>query len=94
MFTLGLNGAKRTDYIENCFSEAGGPTDSHYNDGYYEYSLMCHFWRYTVWISEILGHLYVFFKVSDGTTGFLDENWSSTMKKIKKSTYDLYSLYF
>ncbi len=52
---------------------------------------MCSFWGYTVRISEILGHLNVFFKVSDGTTGFLDENWSSILKKIKKSKYDLSS---
>ncbi len=51
--------------------------------------MMCSFWSYTAMISEILGHLNVFFKISDGTTGFLDENWLSIVKKIKKSEYDL-----
>ncbi len=45
------------------------------------------FWSYTVRVSEILGHLCVFFKVSDVTTGFLDENWSSIVNKIKNSPY-------
>ncbi len=27
---------------------------------------------------------------SDGTTGFLDKNWSSVVKKIKKFKNDLY----
>ncbi len=31
---------------------------------------MCSFWSYTVRINEVLGHLYVFLKISDGTTGF------------------------
>ncbi len=44
-------------------------------------------------ISEILGHLHVFFLIPDGATGFLDENWSSIVKKIKKSKFDLNSLY-
>ncbi len=30
-----------------------------------------------------------FFLISDGTTGLLDENWSSIAKKIKKSKYDI-----
>ncbi len=30
-----------------------------------------------------------FIKISDGTTGFLDENWSNIVKNIKKSKYDL-----
>ncbi len=55
---------------------------------------MCSFWSYIVRISEILEHLRVFFKISDGTTGFLDENWSSIVKNLKKSKYDLNSLLY
>ncbi len=55
---------------------------------------MWSFWSYIVKISEILGHLHVFFKISDGTIGFLDENRSNTVKNIKKFKYDLYSYPF
>ncbi len=39
------------------------------------------FWSYTVKISEILGDFAYFKKISDCTTTFLDENWSSIVKK-------------
>ncbi len=57
---------------------------------------MCSFWSYTVKISEILEHLRVniiIFFIFNGTTGFLDENWSSLVEK-KKAKFDLYYLYF
>ncbi len=41
---------------------------------------MYSFWSYTVRKSETLAHLHVFFKLSDGTAGFFDENWSSIVK--------------
>ncbi len=43
---------------------------------------MCSFWSYTVRISEILGHLFVFFLNFWWYPGFLHENWSSIVKKM------------
>ncbi len=89
-----MNGAKSTHIAKTVSVKLVGSTDSSLQWLIRLIFYNVFFLRLYCKNKYILGHLYVFFFISDGTTGFLDENWSSIAKKIKKSKYDLYSLYF